>query len=268
MAEDFVTNYYNIIGVKRDCSFQELKRAYYRQVKLCHPDLFNNSPGKTEEFKRLAIAFDTLSDPEKRAIYDAKIYRSDSQVSTSTVSASTVSVMDSPADDILEELISGNTIPTDTSLATLLLDITKTEIFITFREGKNYFFQKRYRAALFYMEQAVKLSPWNILYRVYLGRTLAVLRQYRRAKKHYCMAIKLGDRRIPPQRLTTVRSELTFIRQRHHPLAYHLGALFRGKDKTEPVSDEQKLIDATNNSIANIMHRTAKEESAARRLLR
>jgi len=46
------------------------------------------------------------------------------------------SIMDTPADDILEEIIVNNNPPRDTTLATLMADLKKTDVFITFREGK------------------------------------------------------------------------------------------------------------------------------------
>lgn len=58
--------YYQILNVDARAGFAELKRAYYRQAKRCHPDLFGNSPEKTREFQLLALAFDVLTDAGKR----------------------------------------------------------------------------------------------------------------------------------------------------------------------------------------------------------
>ncbi len=242
-----------MLGVERDCGFQVLKKAYYRKVKHCHPDLFNNSPIKTEEFKQLVCAFDVLSDPEKRLIYDGKLKSAAYRVGRDEAIIATSSIMDTPADDILEELISGNTIPNDTSLATLMLDIARTEIFITFREGKNYFFQKRYRAAFTFMERSVDISPGNILYRVYFARTLVVLRKYSKAKAQYRAALKLGKLRIPAQHLGRIIQELKLVSQCHHPLAYRLGSLFNSSRDEHSIPYDQKLINATNRSMKRLL---------------
>jgi DnaJ-class molecular chaperone len=61
---------YTILGVKREASAAEIKRAYHKLAKQLHPDL---NPGKkTAEarFKAVSAAYDLLSDPEKRARYD------------------------------------------------------------------------------------------------------------------------------------------------------------------------------------------------------
>jgi curved DNA-binding protein CbpA len=250
-----MADYYTILGVKRDCEFQSLKKAYYRKVKNCHPDLFNNSPIKTEEFKQLVCAFDVLSDPEKRLLYDARLKSADyNNEGREEAIVSTSSIMDTPADDILEELISGNNIPNDTSLATLMLDIVRTEVFITFREGKSYFFQKRYQISLTFMQRAVEMSPGNVLYRVYFARNLAVLQKYSKAKNQYRAALKLGKRRIPPQRMERIKREIDFIKQRHHPLAYRLASLFSTSRDEHRIPYDQQLINATNRSMKQLLN--------------
>ena len=57
-------NHYKVLGVETDCDFASIKKAYYRRVKECHPDLFGGSKSKEEEFKFLVLAFDVLSDPD------------------------------------------------------------------------------------------------------------------------------------------------------------------------------------------------------------
>ena len=66
-------NYYEQLGIAPDCDFAAIRKAYYRRAKECHPDLFGNAPEKAEEFKRLVMMFDTLSDPGKRRAYDETI---------------------------------------------------------------------------------------------------------------------------------------------------------------------------------------------------
>ena len=42
-------NYYEILGITRECEFAALKKAYYRRARECHPDRFGNAPEKAEE---------------------------------------------------------------------------------------------------------------------------------------------------------------------------------------------------------------------------
>jgi curved DNA-binding protein CbpA len=252
-------NYYNILEVEQGCDFKTLKKAYYRKVKECHPDLFNNSHAKTEEFKILVRAFDVLSDPEKREVYDRTCNQ---ELPESTSIQMENSVMDSPADDILEELIAGNTIPDNTSLATLMLDIERTEVFITFREGKSLFFQKRFRTARQYFINAVAMSPSNILYRVYLARDLAVLRDFSQAKFHYRAAINIGERRIPPQKLTRIRKEFEIIKKKHRPFWNRLASLFMPQIEASSIPPDQAMIESTNRAIAKILEEENKAEAA------
>ncbi len=125
---------YQILGVPSTADFAAIKRAYYRRAKECHPDRFQNSPVKTREFQILVEAFDTLSDGLKRRRYDISRLDEEEQLRTRQLRKQQP-VMDSEADDILEELIVGNDAPPETSLATLLADLEKTEIFMKYREG-------------------------------------------------------------------------------------------------------------------------------------
>lgn len=66
MAKD----YYEILGITRDASADDIKRAYRKLARQHHPDVNGNGPEAEETFKDLGEAYAVLSDPEKRQRYD------------------------------------------------------------------------------------------------------------------------------------------------------------------------------------------------------
>lgn len=67
-------DYYAILGVRRSASGEEIRGAFRRMSMAYHPDL-NKSPGAAERMKEINAAYDTLSDPAKRAEYDLALDR-------------------------------------------------------------------------------------------------------------------------------------------------------------------------------------------------
>lgn len=61
---------YKVLGVDRNATAEEIRRAYRKLAKQHHPDLNPGKPEAEERFKAATAAYDLLSDPEKRARYD------------------------------------------------------------------------------------------------------------------------------------------------------------------------------------------------------
>lgn len=63
-------DYYSILGVPRSAKESDIKKAYRRMARKNHPDVNPGDKSAEERFKKIQEAYDVLSDPRKRAIYD------------------------------------------------------------------------------------------------------------------------------------------------------------------------------------------------------
>ncbi len=64
-------DYYKILGVEKDANDNEIKKAYRKLAIVHHPDKNPDDESAAERFKDIGEAYETLSDPEKRARYDS-----------------------------------------------------------------------------------------------------------------------------------------------------------------------------------------------------
>ena len=62
-----MADHYQVLGVSRDATAEEIKRAYRKLARELHPDV---NPEEGERFKEVTVAYEVLSDPQKRQMYD------------------------------------------------------------------------------------------------------------------------------------------------------------------------------------------------------
>jgi len=65
-------DYYEILGVARNATHEDIVKAYRQKALQHHPDKNPGNPESAEEFKKCAEAFETLGDPNKKHRYDMK----------------------------------------------------------------------------------------------------------------------------------------------------------------------------------------------------
>src|SRR5271154_1147540 len=77
MATTTKKDYYEILGVKKSASAEDIRKAFRKLARKYHPDVNPGDKAAEEKFKTLSEANDVLSDPKKRKIYDQVGFYSD-----------------------------------------------------------------------------------------------------------------------------------------------------------------------------------------------
>src|SRR6201986_756689 len=77
MATATKKDYYEILGVKKSASADDIRKAFRKLARKHHPDVNPGDKGAEEKFKALSEANEVLSDPKKRKIYDQVGFYSD-----------------------------------------------------------------------------------------------------------------------------------------------------------------------------------------------
>src|SRR5476649_2344686 len=77
MAGPKTKDYYGTLGVKKNATADEIRKAFRKLARKYHPDVNPNDKKAEEKFKEISEANDILSDPKKRKIYDQLGFYSD-----------------------------------------------------------------------------------------------------------------------------------------------------------------------------------------------
>jgi molecular chaperone DnaJ len=78
-------DYYKALGVSRNAKTEEIKKAYRRLARRYHPDVNPGDKDAEDQFKQVSEAFDVLSDPKKREVYDRLGYYSEQAAASAGV---------------------------------------------------------------------------------------------------------------------------------------------------------------------------------------
>ncbi|KAJ6927402.1 hypothetical protein NC652_011696 [Populus alba x Populus x berolinensis] len=86
------SSFYEVLGLPMSASGHEIKAAYRRLARTCHPDVvsMNQKEMSATEFIKIHAAYSTLSDPDKRASYDRDLFRNSRPFGSSSMRSATM----------------------------------------------------------------------------------------------------------------------------------------------------------------------------------
>ena len=105
-------DYYEVLGISRSADKDAIKKAYRKMAKKYHPDSNAGNPDAEEKFKEVTEAYNVLSDPEKKKLYDQfghaafeKVLAVPDMVKVALIETAALTALDSVALAVLEIVI-------------------------------------------------------------------------------------------------------------------------------------------------------------------
>ena len=245
---------YEILGVDVRAPPGEITRAFRARSVETHPDKNPGDQAAARRFIEVVQAYQTLSDMHARAAYDARVLAGRSVTAAygitleDALDAPLHSVMDTPADDVLEEYVVGNSLPRDATMLTFFRDLERTERFILLREGRSAYHEGDHARAVEILTTLARINPDNILVRFFFGLALHASGRTRRAFAELRHCLVLGEARVPVRTCPGIRRKLHELYRRHWRfgaawlLARRSTALM-GPDALVPVDRDKRRLD-------------------------
>lgn len=182
-----MSNYYKTLGLKRDASEKEIRRAYYKLARELHPDKADSPDKQLENEQKLAVvseAYNTLKDPLRRKEYDKSQGNTDSADNSPPSAAG-------KAPSIAPSQTAGAATAADQQTSTRRYvqdspEVTEQKAGIAkraFQKGMVMFKQKDYARAIEFFEAAIKNDPNSAEYHSNLAHASLL------AKKGFSKAI-------------------------------------------------------------------------------
>jgi hypothetical protein len=255
-------NYYQILGVGPACPYREIKKAYYAKAKKHHPDMHGGDAQHHEAiFKRIVQAFDVLSDPARRQEYNTHLENLGGRGDSAFRSLRTGSIMDTPADDILEQLVVGNDLPRTATLITLMLDLEHTDRFLLFREGLNIYSKGHFRVGAQIFERCLRNCSQNILYNYYVAECARKMGKFFKARRHYKRCIEIGAHRIPVQHLHQIHMRLDRLSRKNTGLVGKLYDWLSPAKRLSQQPTDEAMIAEMNRSMSKMLKQSERKPS-------
>ncbi|MDT4897239.1 MAG: hypothetical protein QOH25_2316 [Acidobacteriota bacterium] len=169
-----VTDYYQLLGIRRSATTADIKRAYYAMAKRFHPDRFRREADAAQlariesAFAQFAQAYDTLKDSGSRAVYDSKLLKQEEATRTSRATVPSIQVganlkpeKPEAKTDVSIPVASPRQVPTSAQAEE------------RFQQGLSALQQGNSAMAIASLGEAARLAPAESRYRAYFGQALA-----------------------------------------------------------------------------------------------
>lgn len=208
-------DYYEVLGVARQASAGDIKTAYYQLAKKFHPDRYrqaeyNDLRGKLEAlFALITQAYETLSQPAQRAVYDKRIRESGSlnkpantfvtkKLPTNPIGPPPEEERagDEPSPSPIDQTPSAPLPPVAAAVVTENRPSTNSQTPAqaaehSYQQGRARYDRKEYHAAVHLLREAIKLDPSQAHYHFHLG--IALIRNPRTRREAEVHLTKAGE---------------------------------------------------------------------------